>query len=542
MCSTIELKAQNIIRTETVLGGLNRGENVATDALGNVYVVERFGARVRRYDITTKTVSTIVTGLLGARGIAFDENGNFFISESNGGGSPANRITRYTYTTTATLPLTGTVVAGNAAAGGYTGDNGAATAATLNGPWGMAYDKAAKLLYIAEVGNNIIRKIDFSVTTPLISTFAGIQGTNASFLGANAITTTFRSPTSVALDANGDVYWSGSLMYEILKSTKNGGTVSRIIGNGANDLNTGDGGLATAARLGQVGVGGLAFDPTGNLYVSVGNFHRVRRILTTGVTGVFGNVENYAGFDNFISGTTTVATGGEGGPASITTASTTTIMNNCQGIAFNPAGTILWIVENTGGVLRAVGTAAVLTTTLPLDLTSFEVKSSNETAVLQWVTENEVNFKGFVVERKGDNDLDFTSINTVATKNLKTVTTYNFTDFSPLKGNNYYRLKMVDNDGTFKYSDVKVVKFASLSQKQISIYPNPVQNTLNLNHAEAEQGASISIYSMESKLVMKKELTRNSTQSSIDATSLISGQYILEFDNNGNKQKLKFVK
>lgn len=537
-------KAQNIIRTVTdfaTAGG--RAESIATDASGNVYFVDRYNNKVRKYDLTTKTVSTIIaTGLTAPRGIAFDENGDFYLSDQH-------KITKYNSAGT----LQG-VVAGTGTSG-YFGDGGAATLGLLFNPYGLAYDKVNKILYIAENGNAIIRKINFNVVAPAvpqISTFAGTQNIGTfgpSLDAASATNTKFRQPAAVTLDADGNVYWAGSLNSVVWKSNLAGTAVSIIVSNTFYTAgNTGDGGLATAAKIGSIGSGGLAFDPTGNLYVSDNTNSRVRRVLKTTGTGVFGNIENYAGFNNFVSGSTTlVSGGGEGADPNVTTGNST-IMNAPNGIAFNPAGTILYIAE--GGtinsvnlaVIRAVGTAAVLSTTLPLDLISFDVKTNKETAILQWTTENEVNFKEFIVERKGDTDANFTPLKSLPTKNLKGTTNYSFTDFGPLKGNNYYQLKMVDNDGTFKMSEVKVAKFASLNNNQIGIYPNPVQSSLNLNHPEANFDAIISIYAMDGKLITEKSVVKNSTQTILDASSLKEGQYILEYKNNGNKQVVKFIK
>lgn len=523
--------AQNAFRTVTEFGSANKPESITTDASGNLHIIERFGAKVRKVDFATHAVTTIIsTGLSNARGIAFDESGNFYLADQH-------KITKYT-AAGASLG----VVAGSGTAG-YSGDGGAATLAAINNPFGLAYDKVNKYLYIAEQGSNVIRKINFSVATPTISTFAGTQGANDYvFDAASSIGTHFKQPAAIALDANGDVYWSGILGGNVFKSTKDGTTVKIIAGASSFvQGNAGDGGVATSSTIGGVSSGGLAFDALGNLYLSDATNHRVRKVVTTGTTGVFGNIVAYAGYTNFVSGTTTVTSSGDLADAIVTTGTSTT-MNSPSGIAFNPAGTILFIAENNGSLIRAVGLASVLSATLPLDLTSFDAKAVNETAVLNWTTENEVNFKEFVVERKGENGASFTPIKTIPTKKLSGTTSYSFTDASKLKGTNYYQLKMVDNDGTFKLSDVKAVKFASLSITQLNVYPNPVQNILNLNHSEAGLDSSISIYGLDGKLIANKSVSKNSTQSTYDTSSLKTGQYILEFNNNGSKQVIKFIK
>ena len=91
-------------------------------------------------------------------------------------------------------------IAGNGGTGSYSGDNGAATSATLNYPYGVGLDTAGNV-YIADTENNRIRKV--TISTGIITTFAGI-GT-ASYSGDNgpATSATLNYPYGVAVDSAG---------------------------------------------------------------------------------------------------------------------------------------------------------------------------------------------------------------------------------------------------------------------------------------------------------------------------------------------------
>lgn len=114
-------------------------------------------------------------------------------------------------------------------------------------------------------------------------------------------------------------------------------------------------------------------------------------------------------------------------------------------------------------------------TTLPLHLISFNAAYRNQKTLLNWSTENEQNFDHFEAERSV-NGTDFTEIGTrVATGNANR-TSYELTDDLSIETASafYYRLKMIDKDGRFSYSQVVLIKKDSKSINGIAINPNPV--------------------------------------------------------------------
>ncbi|HVU57102.1 MAG TPA: T9SS type A sorting domain-containing protein [Puia sp.] len=122
-------------------------------------------------------------------------------------------------------------------------------------------------------------------------------------------------------------------------------------------------------------------------------------------------------------------------------------------------------------------TLASLTTmnVLPIQLLSFTASEVNNSLVdLRWSTASEQNSNYFIVERSADG-LQFDPIQTIAAAgNSHQVLNYTTKDSRPLKGISYYRLKMVDLDGTAIYSEVRVVNTGN--NTELTMYPNPAIN------------------------------------------------------------------
>jgi len=114
------------------------------------------------------------------------------------------------------------------------------------------------------------------------------------------------------------------------------------------------------------------------------------------------------------------------------------------------------------------------TNPVPVELTSFAASFSNNQVLLSWSTSSELNNQGFVVERKTENT-DWNSIGFVAGYNTTTEThNYQFTDNEIIANKFFYRLKQVDFDGTFEYSNIIEIDINTVSEFTLNQnYPNP---------------------------------------------------------------------
>lgn len=174
----------------------------------------------------------------------------------------------------------------------------------------------------------------------------------------------------------------------------------------------------------------------------------------------------------------------------------------------------------------------------PLKLVSFTGLLSQGAIHLKWLTANEYNVKGFSVERSADGR-QFSLLGSVDALN-KSEANYNFSDNSPLKGSNYYRLIMIDKDGKQRTSEIITVNTTRSSQ--VSVFPNPVNGVMNVTHNTAISGASIKIMTTNGQIVKTFPVQRGATQSKLEVADLIRGNYLVVFENNGEKEIAKFIK
>lgn len=118
--------------------------------------------------------------------------------------------------------------------------------------------------------------------------------------------------------------------------------------------------------------------------------------------------------------------------------------------------------------------------TLPVVLVGFTaVLNSDKTVTLDWNTQMEVNSSQFAVERSADGE-NWTAIGDVQAKgNSSVVTNYTFSDEHPLSGTGFYRLRMINLDNSYGYTDVKVIRTTVV--KSISFFPNPAREYVNVS-------------------------------------------------------------
>lgn len=163
-----------------------------------------------------------------------------------------------------------TTFAGNGLIGND-GDGGQASAASMYIPSGGCFDNAGNFYFVVGVGHRV-RKIS---TTGIISTIAGTGMAGFDGDGVLATNAKLNMPSDVVVDTSGNVYISDSYNYRIRKVEAGTGIISTIAGNGTSGF-SGDGGPATAAQIHSGGY--LALDKNGNLFFSDLLNYRIRKI------------------------------------------------------------------------------------------------------------------------------------------------------------------------------------------------------------------------------------------------------------------------
>lgn len=131
---------------------------------------------------------------------------------------------------------------------------------------------------------------------------------------------------------------------------------------------------------------------------------------------------------------------------------------------------------------------------LAVTLTDFSAKAVSNVVSLEWTTSYEKDSKSFVIERS-ENGHEWYEIANVASKSDNgihdMINLYEYVDGSPIPGNNYYRLKMLDYFDEFEYSKIVNIQIAKNLETAFVFYPNPVQDVLRIQGLEATQQVTI---------------------------------------------------
>jgi uncharacterized protein (TIGR03437 family) len=303
---------------------------IAVDASGNIYYAERSGASLRRISTDGALRQLPVEGLVRPMGLRFDGAGNLLIADT--GANVVRKVTPAGVVTT---------VAGSGASG-FSGDDGPALAASLNGPQGMALDAAGNL-YIADTFNHRVRVVAANGT---ISTFAGTGFPGYSGDDGPATSAAMILPADVAVDAAGNVYIADLGNSRIRKVSQ--GVITTIAGN-SGGLPPRDGLSATAVRLS--GPTGLAVDSQGAVYIAEGSIGS-----GSGLDGGSFRIWKVAG------GRITSAAGdglrsfsGDGGPAALAQ------FDAPAGLAYDSKGN-LFVADSQNNRIRKISPDGIVTT------------------------------------------------------------------------------------------------------------------------------------------------------------------------------------
>jgi hypothetical protein len=176
---------------------------------------------------------------------------------------------------------------------------------------------------------------------------------------------------------------------------------------------------------------------------------------------------------------------------------------------------------------------------LPVNFVSFKGYKTSTGNELVWKVAQQVNVKGYDVERSNDG-IQFFKIGYVAAADNQD--SYTFTDIQPAVGTVYYRIKNVDSDGAYKYSTVVSIKNGAASIV-LRAFPIPAQNHVTLQHNEAGSSALISLVGFDGRVVKTIRPSVGSMQTEINLSGLPSGMYMVRYDNGkGQVETLKLVK
>jgi len=184
---------------------------------------------------------------------------------------------------------------------------------------------------------------------------------------------------------------------------------------------------------------------------------------------------------------------------------------------------------------------------LPVNLLSFTGSLQNNTTFLNWETSNETNTSAFIVERSIDGH-NYTRIGTVAASgNSNSKMDYNYTDYDVMKQSSelvYYRLKMVDGDGGYKYSNVVTITLPYVTGR-INVFPNPASKEVNVTvAAPADGNVNWQLLDNTGRVILHNntQMRKGNNNFSIRLTNIAVGIYYLKISGAGVDQQVKLQK
>lgn len=163
--------------------------------------------------------------------------------------------------------------------------------------------------------------------------------------------------------------------------------------------------------------------------------------------------------------------------------------------------------------------------TLPIVMSEFAATLlNNHTVSLTWTTLQESNASHFVIERSTDG-LQWNAAGTVTAKgNTAMASKYSFVDVNPADGKNFYRLKLVDLDGTYEYSIVKMVQHTA--SQNISVYPNPAQTFVNVSVPKSNTAATVRLLNTTGQVLQERSVTGGIV--SLPVQNYTAGTYFIQ--------------
>lgn len=160
---------------------------------------------------------------------------------------------------------------------------------------------------------------------------------------------------------------------------------------------------------------------------------------------------------------------------------------------------------------------------LPVKLTSFNAAIINKKTVLNWMVENQVNLKQYEIECS-NNGVDYSNLGLL--KGINT-STYSF-EFSYLNERQYYRLKMIDNDGTFSYSNI--ISLFKKGNVELTVYPNPAKDYVAIATNRKNENTNLTITDAVGRLVTKMAIISDTMN--VNTSSFLNGMYHIQIIKN----------
>ncbi|MEI9956041.1 MAG: hypothetical protein WDM90_06985 [Ferruginibacter sp.] len=175
---------------------------------------------------------------------------------------------------------------------------------------------------------------------------------------------------------------------------------------------------------------------------------------------------------------------------------------------------------------------------LPVKLTSFDYTKLNQSLLLRWQSADELNVKEYIVEKSYDGT-NFTAVGTVPSQNFNK--NYTYTDNAAAKPTVFYRLKTVDYNGSYTYSNILVAKEKNTGDDKITVFPNPViNNSANIFMPKIliNKPVLIKVIGQDGRVILQQQNVVYTNTINIDLPKHLHGVAIIEVQHATDKNIL----
>jgi hypothetical protein len=324
----------------------------------------------------------------------------------------------------------------------------------------------------------------------------------------------------------------------------------------SNAVPVGTGSTGTLSTIVRNGNKGLWFGQTGGSFI-------ITPLITSGIatvtfsaypygsssTGVYVAVATNTAVTSASGSLTSSATSGTAGQwtgsaynSTLNSASGFSATGSWVTISFTtniPSGqaAYLKIQRQTGGQFFIDDIVVTSSPAVPVNFSAVSASKKENAVTVNWNVASQVNVKRFSLEKSSDGS-SFTEVTSVEAKHGQT--SYSAKDTKPFIDINYYKVKAIDNDGSFKYS--KTIVVTTKAKNELMVYPNPARAAVTVSHPSSNDKSVIKIVSAGGRRMMTYNVAGNATQSLIDVSKLTSGNYLLIYDDGKSSLTTKLVR
>jgi len=209
---------------------------------------------------------------------------------------------------------------------------------------------------------------------------------------------------------------------------------------------------------------------------------------------------------------------------------------NCGSEGPNPC-----MVNRIYGPLGITSSGPKTASSLPVKLTNFEVKSMQGRNILTWATQQEENSEKFIILKSTDGSKWNTIGEVKAAGNSSIKINYEYSDYNPLAAKQFYRLKIVDLDGSIEYSEIRQIGGNNVSS--VTVFPNPATDYIRVSTgSSANNNLSIQLINSSGKVLEQKKVSDSGSVTSFSMSNYTSGLYIIRvIHQSGNIESFKVL-